>query len=153
MGLQPCWGSSALQLVIPCWGEHLTITNLLHLSSECELLPSDSSLSGKGASSCPYPAIAAGRGLAGLWRSAGVRSWDLLTWGLTGALLCAGRRAVLAWLLTAPPCCCGGDHSITGPQNSWAWQGSREVLVQSSPPAPAGSLRASCPGEMWVSWI
>lgn len=124
----------------------------LHLSCECELLPSDSSLSGN-ASSCLHPAFVAGGGLAGLWHRAGVRSWDLMTWGLTGLLLCIVGRAVLAWLLTAPLHCCGGDHSLTGPQNRWGWQGSVGVLVQSNPPSPAVSLRVNCPGEMWVSWI
>lgn len=107
---------------IPLWALH-HYHPPLHLSYECELLPSDSSLPGN-ASSCLHPAFAAGGGLAGLWHRAGVRSWDVLTWGLTGLLLCIGRRAVLGWLLTAAPLCCGGDHSLTGPQNSWGWQGS-----------------------------
>lgn len=64
----------------------------LPLSSECELPQGDSRLSGN-ASSCPHRATAAGRALAGLWHGAGVRSWELLTWGLTGALLCCLRGA------------------------------------------------------------
>lgn len=142
-------GGAALQLSIPCWGEHFTtITPPLHLSSACELQPSDSSRSGN-ASSCPYPAFAAGRDLAGLWHRAGVRSWDLLTWGLTGLRI--GRRAVLRWLLTASPHCCGGGsqpHRKTKQLRVAGVSGG-----QSNPPALAAPLKVSCPGGMWVSWI
>lgn len=102
------------------WGFSLAVSvspfsHSLQLSSQCKLLPSDFSLAGNASSSSPQPA---GRLLAGFWcrAGAGVRSWDLLTWCLTGALPCVGRRAVSGWLLTASPYCHGRDHRITEPR-------------------------------------